>query len=223
MTIAASRRLLPTAMDDAAHRTAGLGPLPIISLLMFCLLAIPTGLLAIALGFGWLPLPYELSVVLHRLPIAFPLHMIASGVALILIPFAAFARQRSALHRTIGRIAAIAVAVGGITALLVALASTAPLPARAGFFTQAVVWLALLAAAVVAIRRGDRHRHAFCMIAMSAVATGAIWLRLCMAAAHAVELPFSPTYGVASWACWLLPLALATAVAGRGLNLKRAK
>ena len=159
-------------------------------------------------------LPYELSVVLRRLPLAFPLHMIASGIALILIPVAAFARRRTTLHRTIGRIAAAAVAVGGITALLVALASTAPLPARAGFFTQAVVWLALLAAAVIAIRRGDRRRHAFCMIAMAAVATGAIWLRLCMAAAHAAEFPFSPTYSVASWVCWLLPLVVTAAVAG---------
>lgn len=221
MTIAASRRLLLMAMEDAVHRTVCRGPLPIISLLMFCFLAIPTGLLAIALGLGSLPLPYELSVVLRRLPIAFPLHMIASGVALILIPLAAFTRQRSPLHRTIGRIAALTVSVGGITALLVALASTAPLPARAGFFTQAVVWLALLAAAIVAIRRGDRRVHAFCMIAMAAVATGAIWLRLCMAAAHTAELPFFPTYSVASWACWLLPLALATAVAGRRLRHKR--
>jgi hypothetical protein len=220
MTIAATRRVLPTVMERVAHRSIARMTLPIISLLMFGSLVIPTGLLAIALGLGLLRLPPELFAVLRRLPIAFPLHMIASGAALILIPIAAFARRRTALHRSIGRSAAIAVAVGGLTALPVALASGGPILARAGFFTQAVVWLALLVAAVVAIRNGRPSRHAFCMIAMAAVATGAIWLRLAMAAVNAIELPFAPAYVIASWTCWLLPLGVTAVVAGRRLGIR---
>jgi hypothetical protein len=185
----------------------------LISLLIFISLVIPTGVLAIALGLGLLRLPYELLVVLRRLPVAFPVHMIASGAALILIPIAAFARRRPALHRPVGRVAAIAVAVGGISALPVAAMSEAPVLARAGFFTQGVVWLALLAVAIIAIRAGHRSRHAFCMVAVAAVATGAIWLRLVMAATNAAAWPFSPAYSSASWACWLVPLAAVTAFA----------
>src|SRR5262249_52790430 len=139
------------------------------------LLVIAVALVAVALGLQLLRLPYELFVVLQRQPVAFPLHMIASGLALLLIPIAAWARHRRCLHRVAGRAAALCVAAGGASALLVAPASMATAVARAGFFVQGVVWLTLLAAALAAIRRGDVRRHVRLMIAMAAVASGAIW------------------------------------------------
>ena len=69
--------------------------------------------------------PTSSFVVLQRLPWVFPLHMIASGLALILIPIAAFARPWRGVHRAAGRMAAAAVIIGGLTALPVALASEA--------------------------------------------------------------------------------------------------
>jgi uncharacterized membrane protein len=180
-----------------------------ILVIIACPLVLATALVAIALGLQWLQLPYELFIVLQRRPIAFPLHMIASGLALILIPIAAWVRHRRNLHRVIGRAAAICVAVGGASALLVALASMATAVACAGFFTQGVVWLALLAAAVAAIRRGDVGRHARLMTAMAAVASGAVWLRLAMAGSNAIGLPLDIPYGVAAWASWMTPLSVA--------------
>ena len=165
--------------------------------------------MAIALGLGLLPLPYPLFVVLQRLPVAFPLHMIASGLALILIPIAAFLRRRRVAHQAAGRAAALCIAVGGTTSLLVAAASEATIVARAGLFVQGLVWLALLAAAVVVIRRGAVTHHARLMVAMAAVASGAIWLRITIYAALSAGLPFDPVYAVATWACWIAPLALA--------------
>jgi hypothetical protein len=179
-----------------------------ISALMVAFLLVPTALVAVALGLGLAPLPYDLFVVLQRLPIVFPTHMIASGLALILIPITAFARHRRQAHRALGRVTAVCVVVGGLTALPVALASEAGAAARAGLFTQGVVWLALITVAVAAIRRGDAARHAALMIAMAAVASGAVWLRLFMAIAAAGSLPLEATYGIAAWVCWMLPLAL---------------
>jgi hypothetical protein len=49
------------------------------------------------------------------------------------------------------------------------------------------------------------------MLAMAAVASGAIWLRLVLAAANHFQLPFDAVYAVAAWACWLAPLALTAA------------
>ena len=135
-------------------------------------------LVAFGLALGLLPLPYPLFLVLQRLPIAFPLHMIASGLALVLIPIAAFTRHHSGIHRAVGRTAGACVAVGGLTALSVALASEATAAARAGFFMQGLTWIALLSMAIIAIRRRERTRHVRLMIAMAAVASGAIWLRL---------------------------------------------
>ncbi len=168
------------------------------------------GLVALgAIALGLLPLPYPLFLVLQRLPIAFPLHMVASGLALILIPIAAFLRHRRTVHRVVGRAAAVCVAVGGTTALLVAVASEATVAARAGLLAQGLVWIALLAAAMMAIRRGTVTRHARLMIAMAAVASGAIWLRLFVYAAVIAGLPSDPVYAAATWACWTLPLGLA--------------
>jgi hypothetical protein len=181
---------------------------------MFLLLILPAALVAIALGFGLRPLPHELLVVLRRLPVAFPLHMVASGATLILIPIAAFARHRRGIHRALGRMAAVAVMVGGLTALPVALASEATATARAGLFTQGLVWLVLLAIAVAAIRHGDVAHHARFMLAMAAVASGAIWLRLVTFTATAAGLPFEQVYAAAAWACWLVPLGVAAIAAG---------
>jgi hypothetical protein len=198
-------------VTDLAHVTDRRGRRPVtaaILALIVALLVVPVALIAIALGIGLLQLPYELTLVLQRRPVALPLHMVASGLALILIPIAAWARRRRGLHRPVGRAAAICGAVGGASALLVALASEATAVARAGFFVQGLVWLALLAAAFAAIRRGDVSRHARLMIAMAAVASGAIWLRLVMAGVVAFGAPFDAVYGVAAWACWLVPLSL---------------
>jgi len=199
-------------MTDLVRVTTRRGRSPVtaaILALIASLLVIPVALVAIALGLGLLQLPYELVMVLQRRPIAFPLHMIASGLALILIPIAAWARRRRDLHRAVGGAVAICVAIGGTSALLVALASEATAVARAGFFVQGLVWLALLAAAVIAIRRGNVAPHARLMIAMAAVASGAIWLRLVIYGAVSAGLPFDPIYAAAAWACWLVPLALA--------------
>ncbi len=199
-------------MTDLAHVTARRGPLPVtaaILALIVALLVVPVALIAIALGLGLLQLPYELMLVLQRRPVALPLHMVASGLALILIPIAAWTRRRRGLHRAVGRAAAICVAAGGASALLVALASEATAIARAGFFAQGLVCLALLAAAFGAIRSRDVSRHARLMIAMAAVVSGAIWLRLVMAGIVAFGAPFDAAYGVAAWACWLVPLSLA--------------
>jgi hypothetical protein len=177
--------------------------------LIVSLLVVPIAALALALAIGLLPLPFELFRVLQRLPIVFPLHMGASGLALIVIPIAAFTRHHQKVHRAAGRLAAVAITVGGVTALLVALASEASGVARAGFFVQGIVWLALLAAAVAAIRRGAVARHAALMLAVAAVASGAIWIRLVVAAVIALDVPFAPAYAIAAWACWLVPLAIA--------------
>lgn len=209
-------------MTDLVHAIVrrGLSPVTAVFLvLIVSLLVIPVALVAIALGLGLLQLPHELVIVLQRRPIAFPLHMVASGVALILIPIAAWARRRRDLHRAVGRAAAICVAAGAASALVVALASEATAVARMGFFVQGVVWLALLAAGFSAIRCGNVVLHARLMIAMAAVASGAIWLRLVIYGAVLASLPFDSAYAIAAWLRWMAPLGLAAIVSGGSSKL----
>jgi hypothetical protein len=134
---------------------------------------------------------------------------------MLLIPLVIALRRNRTWHCPLGRIAAIAVVLGGLTALPVAVASHSVAMARAGFFAQGLVWLGLIAAGVWAIRDKRIALHEHLMLAMAAVASGAIWVRLITAVATSCDLPFNPIYGCAAWLGWLVPLALVTALGPR--------
>jgi uncharacterized membrane protein len=86
------------------------------------------------------------------------------------------------------------------------MASEASWAARAGFSMQAIVWLALVLAAVCAILGADRVRHMWLMLAVAAIGSGALWLRLASWMAVKLVLPFDTIYAVAAWLSWILPL-----------------
>lgn len=178
-------------------------------------LAVPTALVAIGEGFGTLALPFNLYVVDQRLPGIFKLHMLASGLALLILPAVIALRHRPRLHRPLGRVAAFAVGLGGLTSLPVALLSDSVGLARAGFLAQGLVWMGLLVWAIAAIRARRVGEHARLMLAMTAVASGAIWVRLTTAVAVKCDVPFDAVYGIVAWLGWLAPLALVWHFSGR--------
>ncbi|WP_291172813.1 DUF2306 domain-containing protein [Hyphomicrobium sp.] len=175
-------------------------------------LAIPTGVVALVQGVGAMPLPFNLHVVDARLPGIFKLHMLASGAALVLMPAVIATRRWRSWHRPLGRLTAILVVAGALTAFPVAYASVSGPVARLGFAAQGATWLGLIVWGVVAIRRKERARHATLMLAMAAVASGAIWVRLTTAVATSWGLPFDPIYACATWLGWLVPLGLVLAL-----------
>lgn len=142
----------------------------------------------------------------ERVPVIFRLHMISAALALVLLPFTILARTTPHLHRPLGRTLGIFVVVGGLTALPVAVLSSSGEVARAGFFVQGLVWLALFWQGWRAIRAHDRRRHAYFMLMMAAVTTGAVWFRLITGSAIILGLPFEPMYALAAWSGWLVPL-----------------
>lgn len=199
-------------------RSAGAGEfvsrlLLIAGICLLISLAVPTGLVALVEGVGAMPLPFNLHVVDEKLPGIFKLHMLASGAALVLIPAVIALRRRRAWHRPLGRLTALFVIAGALTSFPVAYESTSVLPARIGFAAQGLVWLALIVEGVRAIRRKEYSRHATLMLAMAAVASGAVWVRLTTAAVTSWNLPFDPIYACATWLGWLIPLALVVALA----------
>ena len=146
-------------------------------------LVVATAVVAMLEGAGFLALPYDMVLVDLAAPGLFRLHMSASGVALVLLPLVLAVRHKPNWHRLAGRVAAVAVVVGGLTALPVAVVSHSPALARSGLFMQGIVWLALIGAGFGAIRAGRYRQHAKCMVAMAAVASGALWVRLVTAVA----------------------------------------
>ena len=177
---------------------------------MIAVLVVPVGVIAVASGAGLVRLPHGLYLTAQRLPVVFPVHMIASGLAMLLIPVVITLRRHCGWHKALGRLAAGLVCVGGLTALPVAVSSEASLAARVGFFVQAVVWLTLVGAGIWAIRQRQIERHARLMLAVAAVTSGAIWLRIATVAAVQLELPFETVYALAAWASWLVPLGVVT-------------
>lgn len=163
---------------------------------------------ALGSSLGLVRLPIELHLLDQSLPGIFRVHMAASGLAMGFGLMTLLARHSPHLHRPLGRISAVSVAIGGLTALPSALWSEASSLARAGFFTQGCVWLSLLGLGIMAIRAGDIASHRRAMVTMYAVATGAIWLRLATAAAAGFALPFATTYAVAAWLSWVLPVSV---------------
>jgi hypothetical protein len=182
----------------------------------FVLLALPTGLVALGEGAGHLSLPFNLHLTNQRLPGVFKLHMLASGAVLVLIPLVVAVRRYRRWHRPLGRITAALVVLGALSSFPVAWESSSVTLARAGFAAQGVAWLSLVVAGVIAIRRKDMQRHAELMLAMAAVASGAIWVRLTTAVATSYDLPFDAIYGCAAWAGWIVPWALVS-IAGTGM------
>lgn len=151
-------------------------------------------------------------VLAGRMPILFPAHMLTSAIALLLLPAVILVRHRADIHRMLGRLVGAFVVAGGLTALPVALFSESSGVARTGFFIQGIVWIALFVRGVMAIRSHDRRAHAFYMIAMTAVTTGAVWFRVITGSAIALQLPFTPVYAAAAWLGWIIPLAIVIAI-----------
>lgn len=185
------------------------------ALAALALLIVPVGVVAIGSGSGLIALPFEMHLVDLKLPGVFRVHMLASALVLLMLPVVIAIRHRARLHRMMGRLLGAFVVIGGLTALPVAIFSHSSLPARAGFFAQGVVWLALFLAGWRAIRAGERDRHIVMMLAMAAVTTGAVWFRVVTGTAILLDLPFEATYAVATWICWLVPLALAVSWRGQ--------
>jgi Predicted membrane protein (DUF2306) len=195
-------------VSRARHRASQTPRLAVIFLVL--LLAVPTALVAIAEGATLIPLPFNLFVVDQRLPGIFKLHMLASGAALLLIPLTIAVRRDRSWHKPLGRLTAVMVVFGGLTSLPVAFYSHSVAMARVGFFAQGLVWLTLIALGVAAIKRRQFADHARLMLAMAAVASGALWVRLTTAVVTLGGLPFDPVYGCVAWLGWMVPLAVVT-------------
>ena len=143
-----------------------------------------------------------------RMPNIFRAHMVTSAAALLLGPVVILLRHRPNDHRMLGRVVGAFVLAGGLTALPVAIFSNSSSVARAGFFAQGLVWLYLLVRGVSAIRAHDRRTHGRLMLAMYAVATGAVWFRVMTGTAIALHLPFAEIYAAAAWLGWMIPLTM---------------
>jgi hypothetical protein len=171
-------------------------------------LATATGLAAVASAGGILKLPYALALLDHRLPGVFRLHMAASGLGLILLPWALLLRGANVAHRLVGRAAACFLIVGIAASLPSAFMSAALPLARLGFLVQGVLCLSSLVRALNAVVSGDVARHMRFMLRVSALLFGVILLRLMTSLANEWQAAFDISYTIIAWTSWSAPLAI---------------
>ena len=161
--------------------------------------------------------PEALAVKVELLPWLFPLHMIAGGLVLLLIPATLLVRKRPRWHRPLGRLTALVVLTAGLTAFPVALVAPVTPVSAWGFAAQGAVWLVLLGVGLRNIRLRRLQAHRAAMLLMAATTTGAIFFRVYLAlwAIFGDLRHYEMFYAADAWIAWTLPLA-ATAIFLRG-------
>ena len=175
----------------------------------FFTLAIPSVYFFLTAISGWAAFEHMKLHVPHAA--IFWTHVLAASVALLMLPFQFWQRLRNrcSLHRWMGRIYVVAVLLGGTSGLYMAFfAMTGPV-AGAGFFTLAVIWLAVTTLAYVKARARDIPAHQRWMTRSAALTFAAVTLRIYMPTSQIAGLPFEPVYTAVAWLSWVPNLIVA--------------
>jgi hypothetical protein len=153
--------------------------------------------------------PEALAVKLELLPFIFPVHMIAGGLSLVLVPLA-LALRGTRFHRWAGRVAATDIVVAGLTAIPVALEQPVTRISAAGFTAQALTWMVLLGFGIWHIRHRRIAKHSAFMMMVAAVTSGALFFRINLALWNFVGegRHFKIFYACDAWVAWMFPLII---------------
>ena len=166
--------------------------------------------------------PEALAIKVELMPLLFPLHMVAGGLALVLVPLSILLRQRGEWHRPVARATAAVVLVAGVTAFPVALVAPVTLGSALGFTAQGLVWLALLGLGIRHIRAGRVAQHRACMLLMAAATSSAVFFRVYLAlfAIYGSMRHYEAFYVADAWLAWGLPVAITAWMLNRAGDLR---
>lgn len=158
---------------------------------------------------GVLNLQREAIVTSLAYRIVFYLHILGGMTALMLGPFQFWPKLRLKnlqLHRGTGWIYVCAIAVAGTAGLPVACYAHGGMVAISGFIILDLLWLATTYLGLKSVMRGDLIRHKVWMQRSYAVTFTAVTLRIILGVGGLMEIPFTPRYQFAAWACWIINL-----------------
>jgi len=187
---------------------------------------IPFGFFAV--GVGLYPLLYYIGGLRHHgllqskpasvigmraYILLFYIHISFGGVALLIgwTQFSTRLRTRYlTIHRRIGTVYVIAVALSSLAGLFIAFFATGGLVSTMGFGLLALTWLFTDTMAYIAILRRDIGKHEEWMIRNYALCFAAVTLRFYLPLSLDVfHFEFVPAYRVISWLCWVPNLLVA--------------
>jgi uncharacterized membrane protein len=155
-----------------------------------------------------------------------PLLFHAGGgiVALVLGPWGfwgVFRNRYLHLHRWMGRIYLLAVLVGSVAGLYMALTAFGGLPTRIGFGMLAVLWFTTGAMAYLHIRQGNVQLHREWMIRNYALTFSAVMLRVWLPLFLTLGYGFPEAYTTVAWLCWVPNLLVAELIIRNGKALNK--
>jgi hypothetical protein len=114
-----------------------------------------------------------------------------------------------AVHRWMGRLYLLGVALGGTAGLFMAFFAHGGIVGKLGFASLACAWLGTSWLGYARIRAGRVMEHKSWMIRSFALAFAAVTLRLYIPASHAAGISFDAAYPAIAWLAWVPNLLVA--------------
>jgi hypothetical protein len=145
-------------------------------------------------------------------PVAIATHIGGSLVAILVGAAQASQGLRSRFltaHRWFGRVYVVAVLIGGMAGIVLAVNSSGGPAAQAGFGSLAVCWIGSTLNAYRYILIGNKLAHGAWMIRSYGLTLAGVTLRLSLPLLEAAGAEYETAYRVASWLCWLPNLLVA--------------
>ncbi len=152
------------------------------------------------------------SVLLEEHWLRFASHFVFGPIALLVGPlqFLGGLRRRSPrLHRGLGYLYAVSVAIAGMGGLVLSVGSYGGLTTHIGFGMLAVLWLWFTALAVWQARNRRFEVHRQWMVRSFALTFGAVTLRLWIPFFMMQGVPFEAVYQTVAWLAWVPNLLVA--------------
>ncbi|TDR20589.1 putative membrane protein [Marinicella litoralis] len=139
-------------------------------------------------------------------PSAISLHLFGGSVAMIVGAFQLNSKLRAryiVMHRWLGRVYVLAVAIGGVAGFILALNSFGGMTTHLGFGLMAVCWLATTLMAYWHIRQGNVRAHRDWMLRSYALTLAGVTLRVYLGISALIGVKFVDFYPILSWICWV--------------------
>ncbi len=179
--------------------------------ILLCTLATLVGLASLRYVLPHIPFPVPSSNFALRRPWLVT-HAASASIALLVGPWQFLKgprNSRTRWHRRIGWVYLIAVLIGWISSIPVAMHAQAGPVSQAGFLALGAAWIMTSALGLLAAVNRQFEKHRRWMIRSYALTAAAISLRIMLPISLLFGVPFKYAYPAIAWACWLTNLGIA--------------
>jgi uncharacterized membrane protein len=138
-------------------------------------------------------------------------HAVFSSIALLTGVWqfsSSLRRSRIGVHRWMGRVYCVAVLLGWLTSIPIAMHANFGAIPSAGFLALGAAWIVSTACGYFTIRRGEIALHRQWMMRSYALTAAAITLRLYLPVFPLMGMSFATSYRLIAWLCWVPNLLL---------------